>query len=82
MVALTAYVNFDAATLAMMKTQAEAEMGRQMVAGQNFAGSGKTRGGINFEHLAQHLSAINYAQKYQSGDVQEMVVGDLSGGPL
>jgi hypothetical protein len=76
---LTAYVHFDVATLQTMKTEAEAERSRLLLAGQNFGlPGGRTRGGVSFEHLMQHLSAINYALGLANGNIVEYTVGDCS----
>jgi hypothetical protein len=78
-IGLTAYVHFASATLQTMKTEAEAEMSRQMVAGQNFGmPGGRTRGGILFTDLMNHLAAINYALGLATGDIVDMTVGDCS----
>ncbi len=79
MIAVTAYVHFELATLQTMKTQAEAEMGRQLVAGGNFSmPGGRSRGGVPFADLSNHLAAINYAIGTQTGTIVTETVVDCS----
>jgi len=82
-VGLTDYVHFDSATLATMKTEAEAERTRLLAAGQTFGlPGGRTRGGVMFSDLMHHLAAINYAIGVLNGSLTEDTVADCSGGPL
>jgi hypothetical protein len=77
-IGLTAYVHFDSATLQTMKTEAEAERSRLLVAGQNFGIGGRTRGGVAFDQLMAHLAAINYAIGISNGNIVDVTVADCS----
>jgi hypothetical protein len=78
-IAVSAYVHFSTATLQTMKTQAEAEMSRQLVAGGNFSmPGGRSRGGVPFADLSNHLAAINYALGIADGSVITQTVADCS----
>jgi hypothetical protein len=62
-----------------MKTEAEAERSRLLVAGQNFGmPCGRTRGGVAFDQLMAHLAAINYAIGISNGNIVDVTVADCS----
>lgn len=79
MIAVSAYVHFSTATLQTMKTEAEAEMSRQLLAGGTFSmPGGRSRGGVQFADLSNHLAAINYALGLSDGSIITQTVSDCS----
>jgi hypothetical protein len=81
-IALNAFVNLPAATVTALKAKYQAEMERQLLAGQNFGQSGRSRGGITHEALVDALAALAYAESYQSGTLVTDTIADLSNDPV
>lgn len=79
MIALTAYVGIDAATLGTMLIESLAELRRQKLAGGNFSmPGGRSRGGVPFADLAADIAALQYAISIQDGSVITQTVSDCS----